>query len=69
MMTDEYSEQLQLAFFYLSDSDREVIARRYGLNGEAETLTAIAQDRGVSRERVRQQTEVAKNKLKLLMTK
>ena len=69
MMTDEYSEQLQLAFFYLSDSDREVIARRYGLNGEAETLTAIAQDRGLSRERVRQQTEVAKNKLKLLMTK
>jgi DNA-directed RNA polymerase sigma subunit (sigma70/sigma32) len=39
------------------------------LNGEAETLTAIAQDRGISRERVRQQTEVAKNKLKLLMTK
>jgi RNA polymerase sigma factor (sigma-70 family) len=69
MMTDEYSEQLQLAFFYLSDSDREIIARRYGLNGEVETLTAIAQDCGLSRERVRQKTEVAKNKLKLLMTK
>jgi RNA polymerase sigma factor (sigma-70 family) len=69
MMTDEYSEQLQLAFFYLSDSDREIIARRYGLNGEVETLTAIAQDCGLSRERVRQKTEVAKNKLKLLMNK
>ena len=69
MITDEYSEQLQLAFFYLSDLDREIIARRYGLNGEVETLTVIAQDCGISRERVRQKTEVAKNKLKLLMTK
>jgi RNA polymerase primary sigma factor len=68
-MTDEYSEQLQLAFFYLSDTDREIIARRYGLNGEVETLTAIAKDCGLSRERIRQKTEVAKNKLKLLMTK
>ena len=69
MITDEYSEQLNLGFFYLSDLDREIIARRYGLNGEVETLTVIAQDCGISRERVRQKTEVAKNKLKLLMTK
>ena len=69
MITDEYSEQLQLAFFYLSDLDREIIARRYGLNGEVETLTVIAQDCGLSREGVRQKAEVAKNKLKLLMTK
>lgn len=69
IMTDEYSEQLQLAFFYLSDSDRDIIARRYGLNGEVETLTVIAEDYGISREGVRQKAEVAKNKLKLLMTK
>ena len=69
MMTDEYSEQLQLAFFFLNNSEREVISRRYGLKGEVETLTTIAKERGISRERVRQQTEAAKNKLKLLMTK
>jgi RNA polymerase nonessential primary-like sigma factor len=39
----------------LSDKQRLVIERRYGLNGhEAETLEVLAQDLGVTRERVRQ---------------
>lgn len=39
----------------LSEKQRLVIERRYGLNGhEAETLEVLAQDLGVTRERVRQ---------------
>ncbi len=39
----------------LSDRQREVILRRYGLNGnEVETLDTIASDLGLTRERVRQ---------------
>jgi len=47
-LVDEWMAQL-------SERQREVIQRRYGLHGvEAETLDAIAGDLGLTRERVRQ---------------
>jgi len=47
-LVDEWMAQL-------SERQREVIQRRYGLHGvEAETLDAIASDLGLTRERVRQ---------------
>ncbi len=58
---DSYLEQKQIEerigewVVRLSDKQRLVIERRYGLNGhEAETLEVLAQDLGVTRERVRQ---------------
>lgn len=38
----------------LPDKHKEVIIRRFGLRGEKETLEAIGQDFGITRERVRQ---------------
>ena len=43
----------------LSDRERLVVSRRFGLDGEARTLRDIAGDLGVSAERVRQIEERA----------
>ena len=43
----------------LSDRERLVVSRRFGLEGEARTLRDIAGDLGVSAERVRQIEERA----------
>ena len=49
----------------LNESDQEVLQRRNGLNGcQQETLAAIAKDRGLSRESVRQQHSKALNKVR-----
>lgn len=46
---------ISMALQSLSDRQRMVIVRRYGLNGEGEeTLEEIAKDMGVTRERIRQ---------------
>ncbi len=40
---------------YLSDNEKEIIIKRYGLNGEEpSTLEAIGHNFGITRERVRQ---------------
>ena len=49
----------------LKEREKEVISRRFGLNGlKKETLESIGQDFGVSRERVRQIQKVAMEKIK-----
>ncbi len=47
----------------LSDRERIVIEKRYGLTGEAMTLQAIGQELGITRERVRQLQDSALKKL------
>jgi RNA polymerase sigma factor (sigma-70 family) len=48
-------ERLEDMLSELSDRDRQMIEMRYGLNGEEKkTYSMIAEQMGVSRERVRQ---------------
>jgi RNA polymerase primary sigma factor/RNA polymerase nonessential primary-like sigma factor len=56
---------------YLNDNEREIIIRRYGLTGnDPETLEAIGNDLGITRERVRQIEKRVLSKLRnLLKTK
>lgn len=51
----------------LSDREREILARRYGLGlAEPETLQTISDQLGISRERVRQIEKSALKKLQQL---
>jgi hypothetical protein len=61
----DISKKIEKAFLYLSNPRvREVIERRFGLkNGKSETLEAIGQNYGITRERVRQLEE---NGIKIL---
>jgi RNA polymerase sigma factor (sigma-70 family) len=52
----------------LSDREREVLRARYGLDGEAESLRAVASRLGVSAERVRQIEHRALGKLRAAAT-
>ncbi|MBI2626324.1 MAG: hypothetical protein HYW69_01885 [Candidatus Nealsonbacteria bacterium] len=47
----------------LPSRHKDVIARRFGLNGEKETLESIGHDFGITRERVRQIQDDSLNKL------
>jgi RNA polymerase sigma factor (sigma-70 family) len=51
----------------LSDKEQEIIRRSYGIGGAQETLAEIADDYGVSRERIRQLRDNAQSFLKCLM--
>jgi RNA polymerase primary sigma factor len=48
------AEQVRDALSVLSDREREVVIRRYGLDGDPETLDEVGRTLGVTRERVRQ---------------
>jgi len=53
----------------LSERERQVVIRRFGLGSDApDTLEAVAQDLGVSYERVRQIQKAAMGKLKFFLT-
>ena len=67
-MMDDYSRQLDIAFTTLSDRERELMARRWGLDGhEPETLMQIGRTMNISRERVRQLLDIAQRKLRYHM--
>lgn len=67
---DEYSYQLDIAFTALSDREKELVSRKWGLNGyEPETLVQIGKTMNVSRERVRQLLDVAQRKLRYHMNR
>jgi len=69
--SDYDKEHLQLAMFYLTDKEQDLISKRYGLGPdepEPLVLSKIAAQCGVSRERVRQRIDMACTKLKLMMT-
>ena len=68
--SDYDKEHLQMAMFYLTDKDQDLINKRYGLGPdepEPLVLSTIAVECGVSRERVRQKIDTACRKLKLMM--
>jgi RNA polymerase primary sigma factor len=67
--SDEYHEQLKLAFFSLSQDDQAILANRYELNGAPyKTLQALGKERNVSRERIRQKLQTAERRLKVLIS-
>lgn len=58
------NELVQIVLDTLDARSRDVVSRRYGLtNGNPETLEAIGQDYGITRERVRQIQSYAKKNL------
>ena len=68
--SDYDKEHLQLAMFYLTDKEQDLINKRYGLGPdepEPLVLSKIAAQCSVSRERVRQRIDMACRKLKLMM--
>lgn len=66
MEKDEKAAMLSIALNCLSQEELHTISRRYGLGGtEPMTLSSIASEDGVSRERVRQRVQLAHNKMRL----
>jgi RNA polymerase sigma factor (sigma-70 family) len=66
MEKDEKAAMLSIALNCLSSEELHTISRRYGLGGaEPMTLSSIASEDGVSRERVRQRVQLAHNKMRL----
>ncbi|NLE53509.1 MAG: sigma-70 family RNA polymerase sigma factor [Lentisphaerae bacterium] len=58
-------DSVKLALDSLDDREREIISRRFGLNGcEVETLATISKDLNLSSERIRQIEAAAINKLR-----
>lgn len=68
---DYFKEDLQFALSCLNDNEQDLINKRYGLGPNEPVpliLTTIAAECNVSRERVRQRLDIARNKLKLILT-
>lgn len=62
---DALQDTVKLALGTLTEREREVVVRRFGLNGQAnETLEQIGQNLGISSERVRQIETIALRKLR-----
>jgi RNA polymerase primary sigma factor len=62
---DEYYSMLDTAMRVLDEREQDMMRRKWGLNGvEKQNLTEIAKVYGVSRERVRQVTELAQRKIR-----
>lgn len=54
-------------FLQLKPRQQAIIKRRYGIEGERETLEKIGEELGISRERVRQLEIRAERKLKAIL--
>jgi len=67
---EEVYEQLQLAFFRLTERERSVVSACFGLDGKApKTRAELGREQGVSRESIRQLEVKGVNKLKLELSK
>ena len=67
-LSDEYHEQLRLAFFKLDPSDREILAGQFDLYGAPHmTMQALGDKQGVTRERIRQKLVVAQQRLRIAL--
>ncbi len=70
LQSDNLQEQLQVWLSELSDKQREVVERRFGLGGrEISTLEEVGADIGVTRERVRQIQVEALKRLRVILEK
>lgn len=68
VVNEEQKKLLQSALSELSDKQRDVLARRFGLGGyEASTLEEVGAEIGLTRERVRQIQMEALKRLKVIM--
>lgn len=68
---DYFKEDLEFALSCLNDTEQDLINKRYGLGPNEPVpliLTTIAAECNVSRERVRQRLDLARNKLKMILT-
>jgi len=64
----ERSEQLSLAFFHMTDEDRELISKRYGIGCDCEhAYREIANQHGVSRETIKLRIKKAERKLRFML--
>ena len=64
---DDTGEQIQAALARLSARERQILTRRFGLDGQVpETLAEVAADYGCTRERIRQIQDRAMRKLRTL---
>ena len=61
---DTLNDDLLACIDVLTDREREVISRYYGLKGWRQTMAEIAEDLSLKRERVRQERDKAVRKLK-----
>lgn len=67
-MADGYAEQLEMVFFRLNESERDIVSRRYGLSGhDEESFAAIGKSQGVSRQAISQRCDIACRKLRLML--
>ena len=67
---DNEHRRLTGALHILNDQERHYVIRRYGLDGEEPAaFTDLAKDASITRERVRQITQMALTKLRLHMTR
>lgn len=63
----EYSEQLQLAFFRLDECDKYIVSSYHGYGAPHKTQSAIAKELGITRSRVGQRCQNAMRRLRLMM--
>lgn len=63
----ERAAAIRSALAGLTARQRQVLERRYGLGGEAQTLQAVAADLGITKERVRQVEQRALERLRLTL--
>lgn len=67
---EDLQSQIEIWLNELNDKQREVVERRFGLNGrEIATLEEVGADIGVTRERVRQIQVEALRRLRVLLEK
>ena len=66
-LTPFYTEQLQLAFSYLNDTDQYVVSAYHGLGGHQQSQREIAEKLGISRSAVGQRRERSLRRLRLMM--
>ncbi|QBQ54865.1 RNA polymerase sigma factor RpoS [Nitrosococcus wardiae] len=70
LQNDDMQSRLELWLSQLNDKQREVVVRRFGLQGyESQTLEQVGQAIGVTRERVRQIQLEALKRLRRIMAK
>jgi RNA polymerase sigma factor (sigma-70 family) len=67
-LSQQYAEQLKLAFFRLEECDRHIVSRYYGFGAPQQSQSAIAKELGITRSRVGQRCQTAMRKMRFILT-